>query len=53
MIPKVTKGTRVRGLLEYLWGPGKSDGHTNPRIVAGYDDPGVLAPPVDPADPEQ
>ncbi len=52
MIPKVTKGTRVRGLLEYLWGPGKADEHTNPRIVAGYDDPGVLAPPVDPGDPE-
>jgi hypothetical protein len=53
MIPKVTKGTRVRGLLEYLWGPGKSDEHTNPRIVAGYDDPEVLAPPVDPSDPDR
>jgi hypothetical protein len=53
MIPKVTKGTRVRGLLEYLWGPGKSDEHTNPRILAGYDDPDVLAPPVDPADPDR
>ena len=47
MIPKVTKGGRVRGLLEYLWGPGKSDEHTNPRILAGYDDPSVLAPPGD------
>lgn len=53
MIPKVTKGTRVRGLLEYLWGPGKSDEHINPRIVAGYDDPGVLTPSVDASDPEQ
>ncbi|OJF14515.1 relaxase/mobilization nuclease domain-containing protein [Couchioplanes caeruleus] len=51
MIPKVTKGTRVRGLLEYLWGPGKAEEHTNPRIVAGYDDPAVLAPPVDPSAP--
>lgn len=51
MIPKVTKGTRLRGLLEYLWGPGKSDEHKNPRIVAGYDEPGVLAPPEDPSTP--
>ena len=44
MIPKITKGERVRGLLEYLWGPGKAEEHVNPRIVAGYDDPSVLAP---------
>ena len=44
MIPKITKGERVRGLLEYLWGPGKAEEHANPRIVAGYDDPSVLAP---------
>lgn len=50
MIPKVTKGTRVRGLLEYLWGKGKADEHTNPHIVAGYDDASVLAPPRDPDD---
>ncbi|MEV0732383.1 relaxase [Polymorphospora sp. NPDC050346] len=51
MNPNVTKGTRTRGLLEYLWGPGKSDEHENPRIVAGYDDPSVLAPPQHPDDP--
>jgi hypothetical protein len=51
MIPKVTKGTRVRGLLEYLWGPGRAEEHTNPRIVAGYDEPGVLAPAPDPDEP--
>lgn len=44
MIPKVTYGTRVRGLLEYLWGPGKAEEHVNPHLVAGYDDIGLLAP---------
>ena len=44
MIPKITKGTRTRGLLEYLWGPGKSEEHTNPHLIAGYDSPGVLEP---------
>jgi len=53
MIPKVTKGTRCRGLLEYLWGPGRSDEHVNPRIVAGYDDPAVLAPPQRRDDPDR
>lgn len=44
MIPKVTYGSRVRGLLEYLWGPGKAEEHVNPHLVAGYDDVAVLAP---------
>ncbi|MEU6077552.1 relaxase [Micromonospora sp. NPDC047074] len=44
MIPKVTYGTRVRGLLEYLWGPGKVEEHVNPHLVAGYDDVARLAP---------
>ncbi|MFF0256945.1 relaxase/mobilization nuclease domain-containing protein [Micromonospora zamorensis] len=44
MIPKVTYGTRVRGLLEYLWGPGKAEEHVNPHLVAGYDDVVLLAP---------
>lgn len=49
MIPKVTKGDRLRGLLEYLYGPGRFEEHTNPHIVAGYDDPQVLEPPRDEA----
>jgi hypothetical protein len=53
VIGKITKGIRVRGLLEYLWGPGKAEEHTNPRIVAGYDDPAVLAPGRDAADPDR
>ncbi|GAB3866837.1 hypothetical protein GCM10029963_79840 [Micromonospora andamanensis] len=44
MIPKVTYGGRVRGLLEYLWGPGKVEEHVNPHLVAGYDDVTLLAP---------
>lgn len=49
-MPNITYGRRVRGLLEYLWGRGKSDEHRDPRIVAGYDDPDVLAPPRHPLD---
>ncbi|WP_190824838.1 relaxase/mobilization nuclease domain-containing protein [Saccharopolyspora pogona] len=39
MITKVVpeRGARVRGLLEYLWGPGKVNEHTDPRIVAAWD----------------
>lgn len=44
MIPKVTYGSRVRGLLEYLWGPGKAEEHVNPHLVAGYDDVALLSP---------
>ena len=44
MIPKITKGTRVRGLLEYLFGPGRHEEHTNQRVVAGYADIGDLEP---------
>ncbi|MFI7074965.1 relaxase/mobilization nuclease domain-containing protein [Micromonospora sediminicola] len=44
MIPKVTYGSRVRGLLEYLWGPGKAEEHVDPHLVAGYDDVALLAP---------
>ncbi|MEU7935259.1 relaxase/mobilization nuclease domain-containing protein [Micromonospora echinofusca] len=44
MIPKVTYGARVRGLLEYLFGPGKAEEHVNPHLVAGYDDVALLAP---------
>ncbi|ADD45861.1 relaxase/mobilization nuclease domain-containing protein [Stackebrandtia nassauensis] len=36
MIPNVTKGNRVRGLLEYLFGPGTANEHTDPHVVAGY-----------------
>lgn len=44
MVPDISKGDRVRGLLEYLYGPGRRDEHTDPHIVASWDgftpDPG-------------
>ena len=35
MIPNVTKGGRMGGLLSYLVGPGKRNEHTDPHLVAG------------------
>ncbi|MER6845817.1 relaxase/mobilization nuclease domain-containing protein [Streptomyces platensis] len=32
------KGSRTVGLLYYLWGPGKANEHTNPHMVAAWDD---------------
>ncbi|MFE3280613.1 relaxase/mobilization nuclease domain-containing protein [Nocardia sp. NPDC059239] len=40
MIPKVTRGAQMGGLLAYLAGPGDENEHTNPHIVAGH--PSVL-----------
>lgn len=31
------RGSRVRGLVEYLWGPGRAEEHERPRVVAGWD----------------
>lgn len=44
MNPNITKGARARRLVEYLFGPGRSDEHTNPHVVAGYEEPSVLEP---------
>jgi len=30
-------GGRVRGLVEYLFGPGRVDEHTDPHVIAAYD----------------
>jgi MobA/VirD2-like, nuclease domain len=50
VIPHVSdRGTRVGGLLRYLFGPGKRNEHTNPRIVGAWNGAGdlaSLAPPV-------
>ena len=35
MMPNVTRGASMRGLLGYLAGPGKANEHTSPRLVAG------------------
>lgn len=35
MIPNITKGERMSGLLVYLAGPGRANEHTDPHLVAG------------------
>ena len=44
MIGKVLRGTNVRRLLYYLYGPGKAHEHTDPHLVAGFSDPAELEP---------
>ena len=54
MIGKVLRGERVAGLLRYLYsespaqqeGRGRRNPHTDPRVVGGFDEPGVLEPGV-------
>jgi len=41
VIPNVTRGGRVRGLVRYLTGEGRANEHTDPRLVAG--DPALMA----------
>jgi hypothetical protein len=41
VIPNITRGGRVKGLIRYLTGPGRENEHTNPRVIAG--DEAVLA----------
>ena len=35
LIGKVLRGTRVAGLIRYLYGPGRHGEHTDPRLIAG------------------
>ena len=44
MIGKVTRGSDVRRLLYYLYGPGKAIEHTDPHMIAGFGDPAELEP---------
>ena len=44
VIGKVIRGTNARGLLYYLYGPGKVNEHTDPHLVAGFSDPAELEP---------
>ena len=37
MITHVEKGSRTRGLVEYLFGPGRHEEHTNQRIVGAWE----------------
>jgi hypothetical protein len=44
VIPSIHKrGTRVGGLIRYLYGPGRREEHVNPRLVAAWDGAGGLA----------
>lgn len=47
MIGKVlrSQGGGLAGLMRYLFGPGKANDHTDPRVVGGWDDPAELEPP--------
>lgn len=35
MIPNISRGTRMMGLIRYLVGPGRANEHTDPHLVAG------------------
>ncbi|HXL92917.1 MAG TPA: hypothetical protein VN969_28650 [Streptosporangiaceae bacterium] len=49
MIDHIKKGRFVAGLLYYLYGPGKSDEHRNPHLVAAWRDQLTnLEPPIRP-----
>lgn len=41
MMPNITRGPRMTGLMLYLVGPGKANEHTEPHLVAG--DPAIMA----------
>jgi hypothetical protein len=38
VIDKVTRGRQISGLLRYLFGPGRANEHTDPHLVAAWDD---------------
>jgi MobA/VirD2-like, nuclease domain len=44
LIGKVLRGTRVAGLIWYLYGPGRREEHLDPHLVAGWRDPAELEP---------
>ncbi|GGY89134.1 mobilization protein [Streptomyces poonensis] len=48
MVPDVSTGSNTRGLIVYLFGPGRRDEHANPHIVAAWDMAGALDPGRDP-----
>ncbi|MCH0567420.1 relaxase/mobilization nuclease domain-containing protein [Streptomyces sp. MUM 2J] len=48
MVPDVSTGSDTRGLIAYLFGPGRRDEHTNPHIVAAWDMAGAPDPGRDP-----
>ncbi|MGW0660124.1 relaxase/mobilization nuclease domain-containing protein [Streptodolium elevatio] len=48
MVPDISTGSRTRGLLAYLYGPGRRDEHEDPHIVAAWDLTGAPDPGRDP-----
>jgi hypothetical protein len=44
VIGKVLRGRNAGRLLYYLYGPGKTNEHTDPHLVAGFADPQELEP---------
>ncbi|WKX69932.1 relaxase/mobilization nuclease domain-containing protein [Streptomyces sp. XD-27] len=44
MVPDVSTGSDTRGLVAYLFGPGRRDEHTDPHIVAAWDMTGAPDP---------
>ncbi|MEU5418714.1 relaxase/mobilization nuclease domain-containing protein [Streptomyces sp. NPDC020799] len=48
MVPDVSTGSNTRGLIVYLFGPGRRDEHTDPHIVAAWDMAGAPDPGRDP-----
>jgi hypothetical protein len=50
MIAKISdpRGTRVGGLIYYLFGPGRREEHTDPHLVAGWRHPAEVDPPLRP-----
>ncbi|XIE80170.1 mobilization protein [Streptomyces sp. SBR177] len=48
MVPDVSAGSDTRGLIAYLFGPGRRDEHTDPHIVAAWDMAGAPDPGRDP-----
>ncbi|UGQ14334.1 mobilization protein [Yinghuangia sp. ASG 101] len=44
MVPDVSTGSHTRGLLAYLYGPGRRDEHFDPHIVAAWDMAGAPDP---------
>ncbi|GGU53684.1 relaxase/mobilization nuclease domain-containing protein [Streptomyces lavendofoliae] len=49
MVPDVSTGSDTRGLIAYLFGPGRRDEHTDAHIVAAWDMAGAPDPGRDPA----
>jgi len=44
VVPDVSTGGYTRGLLSYLFGPGRHNEHTDPHIVAAFAMPGITDP---------